>query len=80
VRLPALMGGDDEEGERLIRRAVELAPDNPAVRPELAKALAEKGEDEKALEEARGVIVLASRSRSSGELREARRLATDLGS
>lgn len=80
VRLPKLMGGDGEAGERLIRKAVELAPDNPAVRLELAKALAEKGDEEKALAEARGAIQLARLTQSSNELREASRLAADLGS
>jgi len=78
VKLPALLGGDEDEGERLIRRAVELAPDYPPARLELAKALAEKGDEEAARAEAHDVITLAK-----GEARvasEARALAADLGS
>jgi tetratricopeptide (TPR) repeat protein len=80
VRLPRLMGGDAEEGERLIRRAVELAPEHPAARLELAKALAEKGDEKEALREARGVVQLAQRHQSEAELRAARELEAELGS
>jgi len=59
VELPSLLGGDVEEGVRLIRRAVELAPDYPPARLQLAKALVEQGEKEAALAEARIVLAAA---------------------
>jgi hypothetical protein len=59
VKLPSLLGGDEDEGERLIRRAVELAPNHPPARLELAKALAEKGDKDEALAEARNVLTIA---------------------
>jgi tetratricopeptide (TPR) repeat protein len=80
IQLPGLMGGDEEEGEKLIRRAVDLAPDHPAARLELAKALAKKGDDNNALEEARQVVVLAQSHSSPAALREARELADEIGS
>jgi tetratricopeptide (TPR) repeat protein len=79
VRLPAILGGDDDEGEHLIRRAVELAPDHPPARLELAKALAEKGEEDEALTEARTVIALAGGTEAV-EASEARELERRLGS
>ena len=82
VHLPALLGGDEDEGERLIRRAVELAPNHPPARLELAKALAEKGEEQEALEEARVVLTLADArgGHEAREAREARELTQQLGS
>ncbi|HEY8517434.1 MAG TPA: tetratricopeptide repeat protein [Candidatus Binatia bacterium] len=77
VRLPAMLGGDADEGERLIRQAVELAPDYPQARLQLAKVLAEKGDAEAALSEARSVIALAPGKR---EASEAVQLAHELGS
>ncbi|MEW6273104.1 MAG: hypothetical protein AB1689_27825 [Thermodesulfobacteriota bacterium] len=68
VRLPGVLGGDEDEGERLIRQAVALA---------LAKALAEKGDDDAALNEARTVIALAQGGREASEALE---LARDLES
>ena len=79
VRLPSLLGGDEDEGERLLRRAVELAPEDPATRLELAKALAEKGDDDAALQEANTVLALA-KGAGAPEASEARELAHALGS
>ena len=39
VELPRLLGGDPREGERLLRRAVALAPDDPHMRLMLANVL-----------------------------------------
>jgi hypothetical protein len=80
IQLPSLMGGDEAEGEKLIRRAVELAPDHPAARLELAKALAEKGEEREALSEAKEVVTLAQQRQKPAELREAQELADELQS
>jgi tetratricopeptide (TPR) repeat protein len=79
VKLPGLLGGDDDEGELLLRRAVQLAPKHAPARLELAKALDEKGDRNAALEEARAVLTLAD-ARSAIEAREARELTAKLGS
>ena len=79
VKLPSLLGGDADEGERLLRRAVQLAPDHAPARLELAKALDEKGDKHAALEEARTVLTIAD-ARSAVEAREARELTQKLGS
>ena len=79
VKLPSLLGGDTDEGERLLRRAVQLAPTHAPARLELAKALDEKGDKHAALEEARTVLTIAD-ARSAVEEREARELTQKLGS
>ena len=79
VKLPSLLGGDADEGERLLRRAVQLARDHAPARLELAKALDEKGDKHAALEEARTVLTIAD-ARSAFEEREARELTQKLGS
>lgn len=76
IELPALLGGDDAEGLRLIRRAVELAPEYPPARLQLAKALVEQGEREAALAEARNVLAAAD----GATAREASRLTAELDS
>lgn len=80
VKLPTLLGGDADEGERLLRRAVQLAPDHAPARLELAKALDEKGDQRAALEEARAVLTLAASRASTAEAREAEALSARLGS
>jgi len=80
VRLPALLGGDADEGERLIRRAVEMAPNNPSARLQLVKALLEKGEKDAARAEVRTVLALADRRGSPAEASEAHAIAEQLGS
>lgn len=77
VRLPGILGGDADEGEHLLRRAVELAPNHAPSRLELAKALDEKGDKEAALEEARKALSFAD---SPTVIAEARVLAEQLGS
>lgn len=79
VKLPALLGGDADEGERLLRRAVQLAPNHASARLALAKALDEKGDKHAALEEARMVLNITN-ARSAVEAREARELTEKLGS
>ncbi len=78
-RLPAVFGGDADEGERLVRRAVELAPGYPPAHLELAKVRAAKGEDEAARAEAEAVLVHAGHEATSVAA-EARELAYGRGS
>jgi len=76
VELPGLLGGDEDEGLRLLRRAVQLAPDHGQARLQLAKALKEHGDEQAALAEAR--IVLAKADGQTA--REASALTAELGS
>jgi hypothetical protein len=45
LKLPRMLGGDPEEGERTLRRALELAPRNPDARLYLAQARDADGDD-----------------------------------
>lgn len=80
VKLPVLLGGDADEGERLLRRAVELAPNHAPARLELARALDEKGDEHAALEEARAVLTAGDARSAPAEASEARELTARLGS
>jgi hypothetical protein len=80
VRLPALLGGDEEEGEHLIRHAIAMAPNDPAARLQLVKALLERGEKDEARSEVKTVVALAERRGNAAEAREAHALAEQLGS
>jgi hypothetical protein len=66
VKLPALLGGDADEGERLLRRAVELAPNHAPARLELAKVLGEKGDEQ---EETRTALTAAGAHAASAGAR-----------
>lgn len=46
--LPGILGGDTEEGERLIRRSLAIDPGNAAARRELARMLRKQGRDAEA--------------------------------
>jgi hypothetical protein len=48
--LPWLLGGDADEGERLIRAAIALAPDHAGAHGELAHVLEQRGDDGAAAE------------------------------
>ncbi len=48
LHLPRLLGGDATEGERLLRRALAIEPDNRAARHQLAAMLGERGATEQA--------------------------------
>jgi tetratricopeptide (TPR) repeat protein len=56
ARLPWILGGDAEEGERLIRHALELDPSSTVARLQLAHVLSERGEDAEARRIAREVV------------------------
>ena len=66
AELPRFLGGDAREGERLLRRAVGLAPDDPHIRVMLASLLRATGQPEEARMHA--AVALHSEHRRSSEL------------
>jgi tetratricopeptide (TPR) repeat protein len=78
VELPRVLGGDRVEGERLLRTAVQLVPDDARVRLLLAKSLEANGKREEALEHATVAVDLLERAGRERELAAARSLAADL--
>jgi len=57
--LPSLLGGDSDEGLRLLRRATEINPGGVGTRVAFAKALAQQGQVEEARKEGRRAAHLA---------------------
>ena len=79
LNLPRLLGGDKEEGERLVRRALVVDPDFIEARLELARALAACDRREEARAEALAAARSAERDGEPDQAAEARRLADELG-
>jgi hypothetical protein len=78
VEMPRLLGGDPREGERLLRRAVALDPDDPQMRLMLANVLRVSGERDEALAHAAIAQVILEHAGSAGELADARNLVASL--
>lgn len=78
--LPSLMGGDPEEGLRLLRRANEINPSGVGTRVSLAKALARSGDVDEALRQARLAAHHACMQRRRKALEDASALLTELNS
>jgi tetratricopeptide (TPR) repeat protein len=78
IELPRLLGGDLQEGERLLRRAVALDPDDPPMRLMLANVLRISGERGQALAHAAIAMGILERAGSARELADARGLVASL--
>jgi len=60
--LPHLLGGDAREGERLVRRAISLAPDDIGARFTLVDVLEARGAHEEAQAEAEAALALVEKA------------------
>jgi tetratricopeptide (TPR) repeat protein len=72
--LPRLLGGDSTEGERLVRRAVEIDPEYVGARLFLAERLAERGDRAAAEAEVTRALEAAERKNDPAAIARARRV------
>ncbi len=77
--LPRLLGGDAAEGERLLRRALEIEPDYLRPRLTLVRALRARHADDEARAEARRALAIAERKGSATDAAAARAELRALG-
>jgi len=74
IELPAFLGGDAQEGERLLRHAVVLDPDDPHIRIMLANLLQATGRHEEARTHAEVALAILERTGPSPDMDGARTL------
>jgi len=78
AELPGFLGGDPQEGERLLRRAVALDPDDPHKRIMLANLLRTTGQREEARTHALAALAILEHTGTSNEMESARMLIVGL--
>jgi tetratricopeptide (TPR) repeat protein len=78
LNLPGFLGGDPNEAERLLRRAVELDPDWALARLYLAEALAAVGARDQAETQAHYALEIAERKGRTAQAEQARTLIARL--
>jgi Tfp pilus assembly protein PilF len=79
LNLPRLLGGDAAEGERLLRRALEIDADYLTPRLALVDALRARGARDEARMEAARALAIAERKGSDESARAAREALAALG-
>ncbi len=78
VSLPGLLGGDDEEGERLVRRSLEVDPEFVDARLFLAETLLKDGRRDDARMELERARASAERKGDDAGLARARRIQAEI--
>ncbi|MEO8601398.1 MAG: tetratricopeptide repeat protein [bacterium] len=78
TELPGFLGGDRQEGERLLRRAVDLEPDDPRMRLMLANVLQTAGQRDEARAHAAIAVGILERAGTANDLATARTLVASL--
>jgi tetratricopeptide (TPR) repeat protein len=79
IHTPRPLGGDPTEGERLLRRALELDPDHIEAHLQLAECLKARGEKREARAVARRALALAEARAELPSAAQARRLLATIG-
>jgi tetratricopeptide (TPR) repeat protein len=74
MQTPGLLGGDVKEGERLLRRTLELDPEYVKPRLDLARALADRGERTEARTQAERALAIAEGKGDAADVAAARAL------
>jgi tetratricopeptide repeat protein len=77
--MPRVVGGDPVEGERLLRVALDVAPDYVDARVALARLLRDQGHRDEARVTASRALHDATRTANAAAATDARRLLSDLG-
>src|SRR5581483_4872534 len=77
MSVPGFLGGDDEAGERLLRRALDIDPQYVGARLRLAENLAKHGRRDEARHEAELALAAAEAKGETADAEKARHLLAD---